>query len=211
ALKRRGITPEAIRQIMIDIGPRPVDITLSWKNLYAYNRKIIDPIADRYFFVQEPRELVVKAVPRDFTAHILLHPDYPRRGTRTFEVRTVKGEARLLVSDSDVAIFKGGSALRLMELFNVEIDAVDETGITAHFLSEPYEEARRLGAPLIHWLPSTGGVSCSVMMPDGTFVNGLAEETLRGVSADRVVQFERFGFVRVDEAGKRIVVFFAHK
>jgi len=211
ALKRRGITPEAIRQIMVDIGPRPVDITLSWKNLYAYNRKIIDPIADRYFFVQEPRELVVKAVPRDFTAHILLHPDYPRRGTRTFEVRTVKGEARLLVSDSDVAIFKGGSALRLMELFNVEIDAVDETGITAHFLSEPYEEARRLGAPLIHWLPSTGGVSCSVMMPDGTFVNGLAEETLRGVSADRVVQLERFGFVRVDEAGKRIVVFFAHK
>lgn len=211
ALKRRGITPEAIRQLMIEIGPRPVDITLSWKNLYAYNRKIIDPIADRYFFVQDPRRLVVRTAPRDFVAHIPLHPDYPGRGTRTLEVRRVKSEAHLLVSNKDAALFKKDSAIRLMDLFNVQVEDVDEKQIRTRFISEPYEEARRLGAPLIHWVPGEGGVPCDAVMPDGSVASGLAEETLRGVSAGRIVQFERFGFVRIDRIDHRVVVFFAHK
>jgi glutamyl-tRNA synthetase len=78
-------------------------------------------------------------------------------------------------------------------------------------MSEPYEEARKLRAPLIHWLPSDIGVACDVVMPDGSVAKGLAEEALRGVSAGRIIQFERSGFVRVDEAGERIVVFYAHK
>lgn len=211
ALKRRGIAPEAIRQLIIDIGPNPVDITLSWKNLYAYNRKIIDPLADRFFFVQDPRRLVVKTVPKDFVSQILLHPDFPERGSRTLEVRRDNDEAQLLVSSRDSALIKKGSVIRLMELFNVQIEDVDEKEIRARFLSESYEEARRLGAPLIHWLPREEGVSCGVVMPDGSVASGLAEEAFRGVSAGRIVQFERFGFVRVDKVEERIVVFFAHK
>jgi len=211
ALKRRGMQPEALRQLMIDIGPRPADITVSWKNLYAYNRKIIDPVANRYFFVQEPKRLRVKPVHKDFAAHIPLHPDFPERGARTLEVRRVKDEAYLLISNEDAALTKEGAFIRLMDLFNVQIEAVDEREVVARFLSEPYEEARRLGAPLIHWLPRGGGVSCDVVMPDGSVVSGLAEKALGGVSADQIIQFERFGFVRVDEVGGKIVVFFAHK
>ena len=211
ALKRRGIQPEALRQLMIDIGPGPADITVSWKNLYAHNRKIIDPVADRYFFVQEPKKLRVKAVLKDFASHIPLHPDFPERGSRTLEVSRANGEADLLVSSEDTALIQKGSVIRLMELFNVQIEAVDEEEFTARFLSEPYEEARRLGAPLIHWLPDKVGILCDVVMPDGSVVSGLAEEGLREVSAGRIVQFERFGFVRVDRVDERVVVFFAHK
>jgi glutamyl-tRNA synthetase len=77
ALCRRGITPEAIKRLIIDIGPKTQDVVLSWENLYAHNRKIIDPIADRYFFVQDPIELTVKNVPREFVAKLRLHPDHP--------------------------------------------------------------------------------------------------------------------------------------
>jgi glutamyl-tRNA synthetase len=35
ALRKRGITPEAIKKMIIDVGPKPADVTLSWENLYA--------------------------------------------------------------------------------------------------------------------------------------------------------------------------------
>ncbi|MCW4021067.1 MAG: glutamate--tRNA ligase [Candidatus Bathyarchaeota archaeon] len=211
ALKRRGIRPEAIRHLILDIGPRPVDITLSWKNLYAYNRKIIDPAADRFFFISDPRELVVKDVPKEFTAQIAFHPDHPERGHRTLVVKPERNEARLLVSSKDAALLKERSVARLMELFNFQIEAIKESQITARFLSESYEEARRLNAPLIHWLPGEGGVPCEVVMPDGTSVKGLAEDGFRRASPGQVVQFERFGFVRIDQMKDKILVFFTHK
>jgi len=211
ALRRRGIRPEAIRQLMIDVGPRPADITLSWKNLYAYNRKIIDPIANRYFFLDEPKTMIVKAVKRDYTASIPLHPNDPKRGSRLFNIKTRKGQAHLQISSKDFNRLKIGSLIRLMELFNVKITSKKEEKIIAEFHSEDYEEARRLGLSLIHWLPQGEGIPCEVIMPDGSVVKGLAEETLRQASVDQIVQFERFGFVRIDQMGEEIKTFFAHE
>ena len=54
ALARRGILPGAVKNAMIAIGIGDVDISFSWDNLYAENRKLVDPIANRYFFVADP-------------------------------------------------------------------------------------------------------------------------------------------------------------
>ena len=54
ALRKRGITPEAIKKMIIDVGPKPNDVTLSWENLFSYNRKILDAQSNRYFFGQKP-------------------------------------------------------------------------------------------------------------------------------------------------------------
>jgi len=211
ALRRRGIGPEAIRQMIIDVGPRPVDIVLSWENLYAHNRKMIDATANRYFFVQDPVKLVVKNVPNVLTASIPLHPDQPQRGIRYLKVDPENSEASILVSKKDLAIIKEGSAVRLMELFNFRVETVEEGTVLATFHSQSYEDARKLNAPLIHWIPANTGVACSVVMPDGSTAEGLVEDTLRNVHADEVVQYERFGFVRVDEVGEKITVYFAHR
>jgi glutamyl-tRNA synthetase len=45
ALRKRGVTPEAIKKMIIDVGPKPADVTLSWENLYAYNAKSLTPSA----------------------------------------------------------------------------------------------------------------------------------------------------------------------
>jgi glutamyl-tRNA synthetase len=211
ALSRRGIQPGAIKQLMLDIGPRPVDITLSWENLYAYNRRIIDPLADRFFFVQEPVRLSVKGVKKSYVARVPSHPGHPERGHRTFNVRPQNGVAEILVSNNDKALFVKGSAIRLMELFNVQVRDATETGFTSVFLSEAYDEARRVKAPLIHWLPASEGVACEVVMPDGSSMKGLAEDAFRGVSIGQIVQFERFGFIRVDQKYDKTVAFFAHR
>ena len=86
ALRKRGITPEAIKKMIIDVGIKPNDVTLSWENLYAYNRKILDATSNRYFFVPDPVELKVLEVPKTFHAKLPLHPDKPERGFREYTV-----------------------------------------------------------------------------------------------------------------------------
>ncbi len=211
ALRKRGITPEAIHSLMIDVGPKPQDVVLSWENLYAHNRKIIDPIANRYFFVNDPIKVTVKDVPQAFTAKIPLHPDDPKKGYRIFDVKPDKGEMTFLVSKDDLNILKGKRVIRFMELFNVQIEKVRKSLVEASFLSESYEEARKLGAQLIHWIPLDEGVPCEVVKPDASVVKGVAEEACRKLEPNKIVQFQRFGFVRVDEVNEKLVTYFAHR
>ncbi len=66
ALRKRGITPEAIKKMIVDVGIKPNDVTLSWENLYSYNRKILDATSNRYFFVAQPTELKVTGSTQSF-------------------------------------------------------------------------------------------------------------------------------------------------
>jgi len=211
ALRRRGITPEAIRRLMVDVGPKPVDVVLSWENLYAHNRKVVDPAANRYFFVQDPRRLTVKGAPRGRDVQIPLHPDHPERGSRHLEVEPRDGRATLLISGRDGDSLRTGERVRLMELFNLQVEKVGRAGIEATFHSGPYEEARRLGLRLIHWVPAGTGLECEVMMPDASVARGVAEDACKALQRGDTVQFERFGFVRVDSLDGGLTAYFGHR
>jgi glutamyl-tRNA synthetase len=213
ALRRRGIAPHAIKRMIIDIGPKTSDVILSWENLYAYNRKILDPTADRYFFVQNPLELTVKQIPKAFEAKLHLHPDHPERGFREYRIQP-EGEnkaAAFWVSKRDVEASKISKVLRLMELFNVRIERVDAYSAEATFAGESYEEAKRTGAQLIHWVPVGEDMPCQVIMPDGTVADGIAEAICKRLKPNMVVQFERFGFVRIDEVNEKLRVYYSQK
>lgn len=213
ALRRRGIKPEAIRKLMIDVGPKTSDVVLSWENLYAYNRKILDPEADRYFFVHNPIQLKVKNIPETFTATLRLHPDYPERGFREHVIKP-KGDddsVALWVSGDDIDALKVGKMIRLMGLFNIKIEGADAYSAEASFLSEPYEEARKTGAPLIHWIPIGDDMPCHVVMSDATVAEGIAEGACKGLKPNDIIQFERFGFVRIDEVDTKLTAYYAHR
>ena len=211
ALRRRGITPEAIRRMIIEVGPKTVDATISWDNVYALNRKIVDPVANRYFFVREPRKLTVRDVPQAFTVSIPLHPDHPERGFRRFEIRPEKGETSFWVSIDDVKALRTGRKIRFMELFNFEVVKVGKRLIEAVFHSKSYEEAKKFGAPLIHWIPVGTGIPCEVVMPDASKASGVAEDACKRLHLGDIVQFERFGFVRVDSVDEKLNAYFAHR
>jgi glutamyl-tRNA synthetase len=213
ALRRRGITPEAIRRLIIDVGPKTSDVVLSWENLYAHNRKILDPIANRYFFVHSPIELTVRNIPETFTAKIDLHPDYPERGVREYAVTPEgeEGHARFWISREDVDASKVRNVIRLMELFNIRIENVDAYSAEAVFSSKSYRQARKVGAPLIHWIPIGAGMPCQVVMPDAASVEGIAEKACEQLRPNDVVQFERFGFVRIDRVNTKLTAYFAHR
>ncbi|MCW4053923.1 MAG: glutamate--tRNA ligase [Candidatus Bathyarchaeota archaeon] len=213
ALKKRGITPGAVKKMIIDVGPKTADVTLSWENLYAYNRKMLDSQSNRYFFVSEPIKLKVKNVPKTFRAILPLHPGKPEMGFRDYTV-TPKGEEEASVfwiakKDADAA--EAGKMLRLMELFNVMIEDANADLLEADFVSEAYEDAREVKAKLIHWIPEGTEVPCRVVMPDASLNEGVAESACKKLKPDNVIQFERFGFVRVDENDEKLTVYYAHK
>ncbi|MEM2147040.1 MAG: glutamate--tRNA ligase [Candidatus Bathyarchaeia archaeon] len=213
ALRRRGITPAAIKKLIIDVGPKTSDVVLSWENLYAYNRKLLDPKVNRYFFVQYPIQLLVRKIPKTFNAKLRLHPEFPERGSREYIVRPMETDETALfwISKSDLKVLAAGSVVRLMELFNIKVENAESYAVEASFESESYEEARKAGAPLIHWVLIGEDLPCKVIMPDATNVEGVAESACKKLKQNDVVQFERFGFVRIDKVNSKITAYYAHK
>ncbi|HQD26705.1 MAG TPA: glutamate--tRNA ligase [Methanoculleus thermophilus] len=200
AIARRGIEPDAVRNAMIDIGIGETDISFSWENLYARNKEIVDPKANRYFFVPDPIEVTVEGAPRH-EAHALLHPNDPSRG-----VRTLVTEGRVLLPRADIA---GKSMVRLKDLYNIRI-AWDGDTPRVSYAGDSLEEARSEKAPIIQWLPADAKLPCTLLRQEGS-LEGFCEPLVAS-EADRVVQFERIGFARVDSVeGGRVSAYFAHR
>lgn len=191
ALRRRGFSPEAIRRLLLDIGITSRDSVVAFENLAAYNRKVIDPIANRYFFVEEPIEIRLDL--DEIWVEAPLHPTL-ERGKRKLKVR-----GKVYVERRDFEQF-AGREVRLKHFCNVILKE------RAEILS--YEPKR--GLPIIHWVPADDFVVVELVRPEGTR-RGVGEINLVNEREDSVVQFERVGFARIEkkERGK-IVAIFAH-
>jgi glutamyl-tRNA synthetase len=212
ALRRRGITPQALRGVVYEVGPRPVDATISWENVYAANRKIIDPIARRFFFIDRPVVLSVSGVKNGRSVKLPAHPDHPEMGTREITVEAKDDTCRLLISKGDLIILKPGAIVRLMELFNIKVTHAAPDTIAGELHSETYVEARKVNAPLIQWLPEQHNCRVSVVMPTAERVDGVDELGLTTCRVDEVIQLVRFGFCRVDAVSQdSVALYFAHQ
>ncbi|MEM7815306.1 MAG: glutamate--tRNA ligase [Candidatus Aenigmatarchaeota archaeon] len=194
AFRRRGWQPEALRNIIIEIGPTSSDSMVALENLAAHNRKIVDKSANRYFFIAEPIRIRV-AKPPVRTAKLKLHPEKPKGW------RTLKAGSELLIERQDMNLHKG-KEVRLMGLCNIMLRKGEPCAATGVEVKP---------VPKIHWLPARGAIKVTVIMPDKT-IKGLGERTLLKAKAGDVVQFERFGFVRIEKKAKSgVTVVFGHK
>ena len=63
-LRARGFSPDAIRNFILNLGMSLNDIEVAVDSLYSENRKIIEPSADRYFFVDSPVKIKIENAPR---------------------------------------------------------------------------------------------------------------------------------------------------
>ena len=213
ALRKRGITSEAIKKMIIEVGIKPNDVTLSWENLFSYNRKILDTISNRYFFVPQPTEFKVLGVPKTFQTKLPLHPEQPEQGFRIYSITPVDEDKAVSfwISKKDAEAMESEKIFRLMELFNVKIESKTKHTVTAKFASESYEDVRKIKVQLIQWIPKGTELPAQVVMPDASVTEGFAEADCKKLKPDAIIQFERFGFVRVNEVGEKIIAYYAHK
>lgn len=200
AIARRGIQAETITQLMVEIGVKMSDSAISWKKIYGLNRNIIEERVNRYFFVADPVKIDIAELPdEELNAEIIrpLHPDFEDRGNRT------------LVFDRQVYIPKADftdGISRLMDAVNIEIK-----GDEVKFNSKSFEDARELKARIIQWVPSDA-IRAKVVMDDASVVEGLCEKDAQDLKPGDIVQFERFGFARLDEIkDDELIFYYAHK
>jgi len=209
ALRRRGITAEAIKRVMLSLGISDTDISLSIKNIYAENRKLLDSKVNRYFFVSEPRKLKIHGIccdKNEIEVKLPLHPSFPERGYREHKLKVVNGSLELYISTEDSKHLKIGEEIRLMNLFNIVIEDISREEIKARWLKEKNMKVKK-----IQWL--SDGIKAKIIKPNA-IDTGLAEHHCLNLSQGEIIQFERYGFCRLDsieENGKRLVFYFAHK
>ena len=197
ALARRGIQPDAVRAAVVDIGMGDTDISFSWENLFAQNKAIIDAEADRYFFVPDAVPVTVANAPA-MEAHAPIYPNHPERGER---VLSFTGSVLLPRSEIET-----GRILRLKDLFNIRITGEG----SAEYAGDSLAEARAAKAPIVQWLPTDAGVPCSLLTPEGTS-EGYCEAAVLNYD-QKIVQFERVGFARIDSVKDgHVTAYFTHR
>ncbi len=181
ALRRRGIQPETLFGLAMEVGLTSSEKSIDWSLISSISRKFLDGKVNRYSFVDNPKLLVIDDAPK-ILAKAPLHPDDKARG-----FRRLKTNGRFFISDS----LDLNKNYRLMHLFNFNGNK---------FLSQHLDPS--LSARLIHWLPEDGNIEAEILMPDATVKSGLVEKNAKKIKVDEVVQFERFGFVRLDKKTK---------
>jgi glutamyl-tRNA synthetase len=196
ALKRRGFLPEAIRNFLISTGVTKAEAVFEWEMLSAFNRKIADSKANRFFCVLDPIKISIENAPDIKSITINMHPDFPRRGKRKIRVSCKK----IYIEREDLKKFRN-KRIGLINLMTIKL------GQKSKFISmriDPKDQK-------IHWI-SEPNIRIKIVMPDGKVKKALAEFGVRNLKEDEIIQFYRIGFCRVDKKeGEKIVLYFAHK
>jgi len=211
SLRRRGILPEVIREAMLDLGAKPIEAMIKWDNLSSANKARVDRITKRFFFVPQPLSLLVRGAPAIESVRLPNHPDNKELGERTIAVNSKAGGLRLWVSSPDVSASSVGDVLRLMGLFNVTLTTKAETEATADY-RDVTTRASEKGLRTIQWAPSGSAVAMSILMPDASWLDGLAEPNLLKEKKGELVQLMRVGFAKLERVTEdKISAVFAHR
>jgi glutamyl-tRNA synthetase len=201
SLRDRGIKPVAIRDFILSLGVRRNSVTVPVESLYVLNKKLLEDVP-RYFFVENPIKITVGGCP-ELIAKLPLHPN-GKLGNRI-----VKTNQSFWISGQDSELMQNNN-YRLMHLLNFKSDVVGIKPRTYSFLSE--EPDLDLKTKFLQWLPhSPNNLKVKIRMDNGRMVEGLGEADLFKLKVGDMIQFERFGFVRLYRKGKDSLEFwFAH-
>ncbi|MBM3229785.1 glutamate--tRNA ligase [Candidatus Parvarchaeota archaeon] len=199
-LARRGIKPQAIKNFVLSFGISKVESEPSWDKLLHENKKLIDPIARRLFFVANPARLCISG----YHSHTASLPNHPKSDLGS---RQVSCDGNFYVSGADAAKFSAGEKVRLKGDCNF-IVGENANGVT----NASFDESAELPKKIIHWVAMSDAVPCKVfvlhdlLLDDGeTFneksmevVEGFVESAANSLKIGETVQFERFGFCTLD-------------
>ncbi len=204
-LRRRGVVPQTIREFTLQVGYTKTEHEYDWSMLLSLNRKLLDPVSKRIFFVPDPVRLTVAGAP-ERKVTIPFHPQ------NDLGSRTIETTGEFFVAAGDLKGMKKGSVFRLMDLYNVEVTTAGTKPLAKYVGEELVPNMRKF-----QWVTPSHAVA-GVTVPDALFleadqfnkdslkeVSGFVEESASSLKVGDIVQFPRFGFARLDAPGKFIL------
>ena len=115
-------------------------------------------------------------------------------------------EGAVMLPGTDIV--PGAAMVRLKDLFNVKI-TWDGTVSSFAYGGDALADARAVKAHIIQWLPGQQTLPCTLVTMEGE-LKGVCEPAVAKEKGN-VVQFERIGFVRIDEVDRSGVrAYFTH-
>jgi len=123
--------------------------------------------------------------------------------------RNIQTGGEFWLSKADADALREGTAFRLKGLYNVKVTGTEAEGMRGEFAGkEMTKESQK-----IQWVPvGNEAVPCEVLVPGDLMVEGkfnphslrvdkgYCEKACATLEQGTVVQFERYGFVRLDDA-----------
>ncbi|KAI0256888.1 glutamate-tRNA ligase [Lactifluus subvellereus] len=228
-IRRRGMTVEALTQFMLSQGPSQAIVSLEWDSIWALNKKVIDPIAPRFWAVLKtktvpvtiqdgPPEPVVKTLPKH------------KKNADVGEKKTVY-TSNILIDQEDALSFEDNEEVTLMDWGNaiVRSKTTDGTGtITAltmelnldgdfrktkkiTWLAQPTPAHPLVDATLIDYdylitkkkLEESDDVKDFVTPVTEFREDALADANVRELERGDIIQFERRGYYIFDGVADR--------
>ncbi len=204
-LKRRGIVPETIREFTLHVGYTKTEHEYDWSILLSINRKLLDPVTKRIFFVPDPVHFKVKGAPKKKVT-LPFHPQ------KDLGKRTIETSGEFYLPAADLKGMKKGTVFRLIDLYNVELTSTGSRPSGKYVGDEVIQETKKL-----QWVTPTHA-DVKVLIPGLLFddaekfnddslteTTGIAEKSFSDIGLGEIVQFPRFGFCRLDSPGKCIL------
>ena len=208
AMKKRGITPQAIRKFILSLGFTKSNTFAPFDALESFNRKIIDGESIRLFMIQNPKKIIIKKLPLDSV-------EIPNHPTKDLGKRRVDVEENVLVEVQPENNLEVNSHLRLMGLGNIKIVS-NHQEIVAEYTDDNME----VDFPKAQWIPEKNVHKIKILIPKQLFIEEIFNENsleelevyteshFLELKEDAKIQFMRFGYCRKDSQNQAI---FTHK
>jgi len=208
AMKRRGITPEAIRKFILSLSLTKSDTLAPFDVLESHNRKIVDSQSIRLFMVEKPRKLTIK----NLLTNSVEIPNHP---TNDLGKRKIEIDNTVYISENDIQGLNSGDKVWLMGIGNISLQNIDRN-ISGEFIDDnPSNEIKK-----IQWVPEKNYHKIKIIIPKEFLVDGVfIEDSLQEIEAyvepyylnlkeGKEIQFVRFGYCRKDSQNQAI---YTHK
>lgn len=137
-IRRRGMTIDCIQQFILSQGPSQQIINMEWDNIWALNKRLLDPVVPRFVALEE-KQLVPATIAGAPPAHEKAVPRHKKNDT--LGTKTTVYDASIFIEQADAASFADNEEITLMDWGNVIVrsktvgadGAVTGLALEAHF------------------------------------------------------------------------------
>ncbi|CCE61676.1 hypothetical protein TPHA_0A06020 [Tetrapisispora phaffii CBS 4417] len=220
-VRRRGMTIEGLRNFVISQGPSRNVINLEWNLIWAFNKKVIDPVAPRLTCVINPIKIHLSGADAPETPRVEMKPKHPKNPA-VGEKRVIFSKD-IVIDKDDADVIEEGEEITLMNWGNAIIDKKNADGsidATLH-LEGDFKKTKHK----ITWLAETEDVTKvdlvdfdhlitkdkleedesfeNFLTPNTEFhTDAIADVNVKDMKVGDIIQFERKGYYRLDALPK---------